>query len=162
MSGRAGMRTTLAALAAAAVLIVPTAADAAGGAQVASTGDGPNATKSGAIVNWVSGFKLSVSKATTCKKHKCTAKIQPLAICSVDCSVSGTGTLKGLGGKAHFADSATFGANFRFGLFVTVKGGLLRLMRQSPGKFHLSETLTATDPATGATDTITRTFGFKR
>jgi hypothetical protein len=157
------MPTTLAALAVAAALIVPTAAAAAGGAQVASAGDGPVATKSGAIVNWVSGLKLSVSKATTCnKKHKCTAKIQPLAVCSVDCSVSGTGTLKGLGGKAHFADSASFSANFRFGLFVTVKGGLLRLMRQSPGKFHLSETLTATDPATGATDTITRTFGFKR
>ena len=160
MTSRAGMRTTIAALAAAGALIVPAATTATAGA--ATTSGGPVATKSGAIVNWVSGRKLSVSKSTTCKHHKCTAKIQPLAQCSVTCDVSATGTLKGLGGKAHFADRKVFNANSPFGLYVTVKGGLLRLMRQSPGKFHLSETLTATDPATGATDTITRTFGFKR
>jgi hypothetical protein len=159
MTSRTGVRTTIVALAAAAALIAPTAA--AYGEQAAGAG-GPIATKSGAIVNWVSGRKLSVSKSTTCTKHKCTAKIQPLAICSVPCDVSANGTLKGLGGKAHFADHAHFDANVRFGLYVTVKGGLLRLMRQSPGKFHLSETLTATDSSTGATDTITRTFGFKR
>jgi hypothetical protein len=160
MTSRTGVRTTIVALAAAGALILPTAA--AHGQQAASAGGGPIATKSGAIVNWVSGRKLSVSKSTTCTKHKCTAKIQPLAICSVACDVSATGTLKGLGGKAHFADHAHFDANVRFGLYVTVKGGLLRLMRQSPGKFHLSESLTATDSSTGATDTITRTFGFKR
>jgi hypothetical protein len=35
-------------------------------------------------------------------------------------------------------------------------------MKAHPGKFRLAETLTATDPTTGATDTVSRTFRFKR
>lgn len=162
MSRRARTRTTMAALALTAALLLPASQAAATGAEIASSGNGPVATKSGAIINWISGTKLSVSKSIRCRHHKCTAKIQPLAICGVACSVSGTGTLKGLGGKASFSDHASFDANFRFGLYVTVKGGLLKLMQQSPGKFHLSETLTATDPTNGAVDTIKRTFKFKR
>ena len=152
----------MAALAVTAGVLLPASQAAAGSVEIASGGEGPVATKSGAIINWISGTRLSVSKSVRCRHHKCTAKIQPLAICAVACSVSGTGTLKGLGGKASFSDTASFDANFPFGLYVTVKGGLLNLMRQSPGKFHLSEMLTATDPTTGAVDTIKRTFRFKR
>jgi hypothetical protein len=151
MSRRARTRTTMAALAVTAAVLLPTSQAAASGAEIASAGNGPVATKSGAIVNWVSGFKLKVSK-----------RIQPLAVCSVNCDVTGTATLKGLGGKASFSDSGSFQAGQLFGLYVVVKGGLLKLMKRYPGRFHLSETLTATDPTTGAVDSISRTFKFKR
>jgi hypothetical protein len=141
----------MAALAVTAAVLLPTSQAAASGAEIASAGNGPVATKSGAIVNWVSGFKLKVSK-----------RIQPLAVCSVNCDVTGTATLKGLGGKASFSDSGSFQAGQLFGLYVVVKGGLLKLMKRYPGRFHLSETLTATDPTTGAVDSISRTFKFKR
>lgn len=148
---RARKRTTIAALAVSAALLLPASQAAAGGARLASAGDGPVAHKSGAIVNWKSGFKLRVAK-----------RIQPLAVCSVACDVTGVGTLKGMGGKATFSDTGSFAAGQLFGLYVTVKGSLLKQMKAHPGKFRLSETLTATDPTTGAVDTISRTFRFKR
>ena len=120
-------------------------------ASTAVAGDGPMATKSGAIVNFVTTGKLRVAK-----------RIQPLAVCNVNCDVSGTGVLKGMGGKAAFSDSNSFAAGQQFGLFVIVKGKLLKLMKAHPGKFRLTETLTAVDPTTGATDTVSRTFKFKR
>jgi hypothetical protein len=120
-------------------------------ASTAVAGDGPQATKSGAIVNFVTRGKLKVAK-----------RIQPLAVCNVNCDVSGNGVLKGMGGKAAFSDSNSFAAGQQFGLFVIVKGQLLKLMKANPGKFTLTETLTAIDPATGATDTVSRSFKFKR
>lgn len=147
---RARTRTTAIALLTSAALLIPASQAGAGGA-VASAGDGPVAVKSGAIVNWQSGYKLRVSR-----------RIQPLAVCSVTCSVTGTGTLKGMGGRASFSDTGTFQPGQLFGLYVTVKGSLLKLMKAFPGRFRLSETLTATDTATGAVDTISRTFRFKR
>jgi hypothetical protein len=150
MGNRKRTFTIFTTLAVTAALLVA-ASSAVGGARLASDGDGPVAQKSGAIVNWQSGFKLRVAK-----------RIQPLAVCAVACNVTGTGRLKGMGGKATFSDSGTFAAGQLFGLYVTVKGPLLRLMKSFPGRFRLSETLTATDPATGAVDTISRTFRFKR
>jgi hypothetical protein len=67
-----------------------------------------------------------------------------------------------MGGRASFGGAASFAAGQQFGLFVTVKGSLLKLMKANPGRFRLAETLTATDPATGASDTISNTFKFKR
>jgi len=151
MSRTAGKRTTIAALVVTAALLLPASQAMASGAEIASAGNGPIATKSGAIINWQSGFKLRVAK-----------RIQPLAVCAVACNVTGTATLKGLGGKASFSDSGSFQAGQLFGLYVVVKGGLLKLMKRFPGRFHLTETLTATDPTTGAVDTISRTFKFKR
>ena len=151
MSRRAGKRTTIAALAVTAALLLPASGAAASNARISSAGDGPVATKSGAIVNWVSGFKLKVAK-----------RIQPLAVCSVSCDVTGTATLKGMGGKVSFSDSGSFAAGQLFGLYIVVKGPVLKVMKRSPGRFHLSETLTATDPTTGAVDSISRSFKFKR
>jgi hypothetical protein len=147
------MGTVIAALAICAALVLPVSNAMAGGAGLASTGDGPVATKGQApsLISWVSGFKLRVAK-----------RIQPLAVCSVPCNVSGSGVLKGFGGRAPFADSGSFQPGQLFGLYVTVKGDLLKLMKASPGKFKISETLTATDPATGATQTVSRTFRLKR
>jgi hypothetical protein len=148
---RAGKRTTILALVACAVFLIPASQAGAGGAELAGAGEGPIAQKSGAIVNWQSGLKLRVTR-----------RIQPLAVCAVNCTVTGTGVLKGMGGRATFSDNGSFTAGQLFGLYVTVKGSLLRLMKASPGRFRLNETLTATDPTTGAVDTISRTFKFKR
>jgi len=149
MTRRAGKRT-LATLAAAGALLIP-ASQAAAGVHIASAGDGPVATKSGAIVNFLPAGKIKVKK-----------KFQPLAVCSVNCTVTGTAVLQGLGGKATITDNGTFAANQTFGLQITVKGSLLRLMKRTPGKFKLNVTYTATDPTTGATDTVSRSFRFKR
>ena len=150
MSRRAGKRTTLAALLVAGALLIP-ASQAAAGAHIATGGEGPVATKSGAIVNFVPAGKLRV------RRH-----FQPLAVCAVDCSVTGTAVLKGMGGKATITDSGSFAANQPFGLVITVKGFLLKLMKAHPGRFHLAVTYSATDPATGATDSVSRGFRFKR
>jgi hypothetical protein len=144
------MRTTFAALLVVGALLIP-ASQAGAGARMASGGDGPVATKSGAIVNFVPAGKLRVRR-----------QIQPLAVCSVNCDVTGTAVLKGLGGKANITDSGAFLANQPFGLRITVKGFLLRLMKRFPGRFRLSVTYSATDPATGATDSVSRGFKFKR
>ena len=152
MSRRAGKRTTFAALATAGALVIP-ASQAGAGAQVAGGGDGPVATKSGAIINFTTTGKLRVRK-----------RVQPLAVCNVPCNVTGTGVLKGKGFKGRFTDSSTapFPAGQPFGLFVDLKGALLKAMKAHPGRFRLAEKLTATDPATGATDTVSRRFRFKR
>jgi hypothetical protein len=143
MSRMSRIWTLGALIALAAVLFVP--------ASGAVAGDGPVATKSGAIVNFVTTGKLRVTR-----------RIQPLAVCTVNCDVTGTGVLKGIGGRATFSDSGSFPAGQQFGLFVTIKGSLLKLMKKFPGRFRLAETLTATDPATGATDSVSKSFRFKR
>jgi hypothetical protein len=150
MSGRAGTRTTFATLVVAGALLIP-ASQAGAGALTASAGDGPVAHKSGAIVNFLPAGKLKVAR-----------HFQPLAVCSVDCNVTGTAVLKGLGGRATITDSGSFPANQTFGLQITIKGALLKLMKQSPGKFRLNVTYTAVDPTTGATDTVSRPYKFKR
>jgi hypothetical protein len=147
---RAGKRTTFAALAVAGALLIP-AAPAAAGAHIAKGGDGPIATKSGAIVNFLPAGKLRVAK-----------RFQPLAVCSINCNVTGTAVLKGMGGKATITDSGSFPANQPFGLQIRIKGVLLKLMKANPGKFRLNVTYTATDPTTGATDTVSRPYRFKR
>ena len=149
MSRRAGKRRTLVALLAAGALLVP--ASPAAGALTASSADGPVAQKSGAIVNFLPAGKLRVKKT-----------FQPLAVCSVNCNVTGTAVLKGLGGRATITDSGSFLANQTFGLQIRVQGVLLKLMKQRPGKFRLNVTYSAVDPATGATDTVSRPYKFKR
>jgi hypothetical protein len=150
MSSRAGKRTTFAVLAVTGALLIP-ASQAAASAHIAKGGDGPVATKSGAIVNFLPAGKLRVAR-----------HFQPLAVCSVDCTVTGVAVLKGLGGKATINDTGSFPANQPFGLQITVKGVLLKLMKRFPGRFHLAVTYTATDPTTGAMDTVSRGYRFKR
>ena len=150
MSSRAGKRTAFAALLVCGALLIP-ASQAAAGAHIAKGGDGPIATKSGAIVNFLPAGKLKVAR-----------HFQPLAVCSIDCTVTGTAVLKGLGGRATITDTGSFPANQPFGLQISVKGVLLKLMKAQPGKFRLNVTYTATDPTTGATDTVSRPYKFKR
>ncbi len=138
-----GVGRALAGVAVAALLAVPASEAVADG--------GPVARESGALINFVTTGKLRVQRT-----------MQPLAQCSATCNVTGSGTLKGLGGRATFSDTGQFAAGQLFGLSVTVPKKLLRLMKQSPGRFRLSETLTATDATTGAVDSVSQTFRFKR
>jgi hypothetical protein len=133
-------------LAVACVLLVP--------ASGAVAGDGPVAHKSGTLINFVTTGKLRVQGV-----------VQPLAVCTAACNVTGTGVIKGLGGKGTFADSGgPFAPGQQFGLALTLKknGILLKLMKRFPGRFHLTETLTATDATTGAVESVSRGFNFKR
>jgi hypothetical protein len=149
MSRRSRVGTGIAALAVSAALAFPASSALA---------DGPVAQKSGTLINFVTQGKLRVAK-----------RIQPIAVCTQSCTVSGVGVIKGFGGRGTFSDAGgPFAAGEQFGLLLQAKGNLLRALKAFPGRFHLTETLTATpvDPVTkapiGAPETISATFGFKR
>ena len=76
--------------------------------------------------------------------------------------MTGTAIIKGMGLKLPISDTGSFTANAPFGLRITVKGALLKAMKANPGKFRLNVTYTATDPTTGAMDSVSRPFKFKR
>jgi hypothetical protein len=118
---------------------------------IAAADGGPTATKSGALVNYVSTGKLKIGK-----------RISIVIVCSVNCNVDTTTVVKGPG----FKDTATVGgpltANVPGGPFFKPNGPLLKGMKASPGRYRINSTVTATDPLTGATDAISRSFRLKR
>ena len=136
---RIGRAAALLALAGA--LILP--ASAAGG--------GPTASKSGAIINYVSGTKLKIGK-----------RMQIVVVCSVDCNAVSKSTIKGPGVMLRGNVSGSLLAGVPGGPFFKPNGPLLKAMKRSPGRFRLINSITATDPATGATDAISRSFRLKR
>jgi hypothetical protein len=111
---------------------------------------GPPASKSGALVNYVTTGKLKVSK-----------RIQILVVCSANCDVISNSRIKGPGVNLVGNVSGPLQAGVPGGPFFKPSGPLLRAMKANPGKFRLINNITATDPATGATDAISRTFRFK-
>lgn len=145
------MTTVFAALAASAALLFPASSAMAGGAGIASTGGGPVATKSGALINYVSGPKLRIGK-----------RIDIVVVCSVDCNVTSSSVIKGPGVKIPGNVSGPLTANVPGGPFFKPNGPLLSSMKDTPGRFRLVNHITATDPATGAQDSISRSFRFKR
>jgi hypothetical protein len=135
-------RKSVAALALAAALVLPASA---------STAD-PVATKSGAIINYVSTGKLKIGK-----------KILIEVVCSVNCNVTSTTVVKGPGFKRTLTVSGSLQANATGGgPFVQPNGALLKAMKAEPGRFKFINSITASDPSTGATDSISRTFKLKR
>jgi len=110
----------------------------------------PTAHKAGAIVNYTSVGKIRI------RKH-----MQIFFSCAVACDATSTSTIKGLGGKISIPASGSLPAGPGV-LQLTVKGVLIKLLKQRPGAFKLVNTIVATDPTTGATDTIHHTFRFKR
>jgi hypothetical protein len=151
LSRKNRLRGAAVCLSAIAILALPASGAIAGG---------PVAHKSGTLINFVTTGKLRVQ-----------ANVQPVAVCTQACTVTGTGVIKGLGGKGSFSDNGgPFAAGQGFGLALKVKKvpGLFRAMKAFPGRFHLTETLTATpvDPATGAPngapESVTAGFKFKR
>jgi hypothetical protein len=150
MSRKPRLGSVAAVLAVAGILMAP--------ASGAVASDGPVAHKSGVLINFVTTGKLKVAKL-----------IQPIAVCSQTCTVTGTGVIKGLGGKGTFSDSGgPFAPQQPFGLALQAKGALLKALKAFPGRFRLTETLTATpvDPTTGAPtgapESVTAGFRFKR
>jgi hypothetical protein len=138
---RIGRAAALLALAGA--LVLPASAATAGG--------GPTASKSGAIINYVGGKKLKIGK-----------RIQILVVCSVDCNVVSNSVIKGPGVKLRGNISGSLQAGIPGGPFFKPNGPLLKAMKANPGKFRVINRITATDPATGATDAISRSFRLKR
>ena len=135
MSRKSRVSSLAAALTVAAVLLLP-ASDA----------------MAGTLINFITTGKLKISR-----------QIQPAASCTATCNVTGTGLLKGPGGRFPVADSGgPFAAGEPFGLSVFIKKAAVKFMKMQPGRWHLTETLTATDATTGAVDSVTASFGFKR
>ena len=144
------MRATFAALMVAGALLIP--ASQAGAAQIASSGAGPVATKSGAIINYTSVKKLKVARHMFIH-----------FTCAVTCDATGIATLKARGLKFPIkASGQGIPAASPAFMEITVKGALLKAMKASPGRFKVANTITATDPTTGAVDRIRHTFKFKR
>jgi hypothetical protein len=117
----------------------------------AAAGDGPTATKSGALVNYVSAGKLKIAK-----------KITIFVVCSANCNVDTTTVVKGPGVKESAQVGGPLAAGVPGGPFFKPNGPLLKAMKAQPGRFRVNSTVTATDPATGATETISRSFRLKR
>jgi hypothetical protein len=123
----------------AAAMMVPAAATA-----------GPTATKSGVLINYVGPAKLKVAK-----------KIQVTLVCSANCNVQSTTTVKGPGFRDSFDVSGPLTANVPGGPFFNPNGPLLKQMKDEAGKFKVISSATATDPVTGAVETISRAFRLK-
>ena len=139
-TARIGRIATLAAITGA--LLVP-ASDA--------VAQGPVAHKAGALINYVTTGKLKVRK-----------RINIFAVCTADCSVNTTTTIKGRGYKQTFPLNGALQAGVPGGPFFKPNGPLLSAMKANPGAFKIVSSMTATDPATGATDMIAHTFKLKR
>jgi hypothetical protein len=120
------------------------------GAAVAG-GDGPTATRSGALINYVTTGKLRIAK-----------RIDVVVVCSADCQVDATTTVVAPGPNLIGNVSGVLAANIPGGPFIKPNGPLLKGMKASPGKYKIRSKITATDLATGAVETIARTFRLKR
>jgi hypothetical protein len=110
----------------------------------------PSATKSGAIVQYLTTAKRKISK-----------KIVVPFKCAVNCSVVSTVKLKGPSVKGADTATASLEAGAPVGHSFRPKRRALKLMQASPRKYHLVSTVTATDTS-GAKDTISHTFGLRR
>jgi hypothetical protein len=117
----------------------------------ASAGDGPTATKSGVLINYVGGGKLKVAK-----------RISILVVCSADCNATANTVIKGPRTKLKFEVAGPLAAGQQGGPFFKPNGPLLKAMKAQPGKFKIQSKITATNALTGAVETISRTFKLKR
>ena len=142
--GRMSRIGTIATLVAVVALLLPVASSA-------GADGGPVATKSGALINYVSQGKLRIGK-----------RISIVAVCAVNCDVSSHSVIKGPGIKDKKNISGSLSAGVPGGPIFLPNGPLLTAMKRFPGRFRIANTLTATDPATGAVDKISHTFRLKR
>jgi hypothetical protein len=111
----------------------------------------PVASKSGALINYVSTGNLKVAK-----------RINIFATCSANCGVDTTTTIKAHGFHQTFHLSGALQAGVPGGPFLKPNGPLLKAMKANPGAFKIVSSMTATDLTTGATDAIAHTFKLKR
>jgi hypothetical protein len=111
----------------------------------------PTAHKSGAIVNYLTTGKIKISK-------KMVVPFQ----CAVSCNVVSTLKIKGPFIKGADTEQGSLPAGVPAGHFIKPSGTLKKLMEASPGRYKMVSHITATDPATGATDSIAHSFRLKR
>ncbi|MGH2983409.1 MAG: hypothetical protein ACRDK5_04015 [Solirubrobacterales bacterium] len=137
-----GLRTGIVVVALALGLLLP---------GIAAAGGGPTATKSGALVNYVSTGKLKIGKT-----------ISIVIVCSTDCNVDTTTVVKGPRFKDTENVSGPLTANVPGGPFFKPNGPLLKGMKAHPGKYTVNSRVTATSLTTGAVETESRTFKLKR
>ena len=112
---------------------------------------GPVAHKSGAIINYLTTGKLRIGKRI----------VIPFQ-CAVACNVVSTLTVKGPFVHGSDTEQGSIAAGVPAGHFIKPSGALLRLMKSHPGRYKLISSITATDPATAATDSISHAFKLKR
>lgn len=112
---------------------------------------GPPATKSGTLINFLSGGKLRIAK-----------KITIFVVCSADCQAQAKTTIVAPGPNLTFNVAGPLTAGVPGGPFIKPNGPLLKAMKAHPGRFKLRTTITATNVATGAAETISGTFRLKR
>ena len=89
-------------------------------------------------------------------------KIEIKVVCAVNCDVTSTTVIKGPGFKTTSVVSGGLTAGVVGGPFFNPNGPLLKSMKAETSKWRLANTITATDPASGANDTISHTFKLKR
>jgi len=111
----------------------------------------PTAHKSGAIINYLTTGKLQIAKRI----------IVPF-VCSVNCDVVSSLKLKGPFVQGTDVEQGSLQAGVPAGHFIKPSGPLLKLLKASPGRYKVISHITATDPATGATDQIAHSFKLKR
>jgi len=116
-----------------------------------SAAGAPVATKSGALINYVSTAKLKVAKSITIP-----------VVCSADCQVTSTVRIKGPSFKLTNTVAGPLTGGVPGGHVIKPNGPLLKSMKADTGKFKVVSNMTATDLATGATDAISHTFKLKR
>lgn len=112
---------------------------------------GPVATKSGALINYLTTARLKIAK-----------KIVVPFQCSANCNVVSSIKVKGPGIKVKDTESGTLGAGVPSGHFIKPNGPLKKAMKAAPGRFRLISEVNATDPVSGATDKISHAFRLKR
>jgi hypothetical protein len=134
-----------------AVVTIAIAAALALPASASAAGDGPTATKSGLLINYVGPGKLKIAK-----------KITILVVCSANCNANATTAIKGPGTNLTFDVAGPLAAGEQGGPFFKPNGPLLKAMKAEPGKFKINSSITATNAVTGAVETISRTFRLKR
>jgi hypothetical protein len=104
------------------------------------------------VVSYVTTGKLKIAK-----------RIQYNIVCSVDCQVTVSSTLK-LKGPDLLPQvvPGQLAAGAISSPFIRLNGPALHALKSNVGRARLVTTITATDMATGASQTIRRTFRFKR
>ena len=141
MSRMSRIGTFAAAVAVIGVLLLP--ASGAAGA--------PAAHKSGAIINYLITGKIKIA-------NRMAVPFQ----CSVNCNVVSTLKVKGPFVKGADTEQGSLQAGVPAEHFIKPSGTLKKLRKATPGRYKLVSHVTATDPATGATDNIAHAFKIKR
>jgi hypothetical protein len=111
----------------------------------------------------ISSAQTSIVSYVTTGKLKVAKRIQYNIVCSVNCQVTATSTLKLKGPDLPPAVvPGTLAAGAPASPFIVLNKPAKRALKANPSKARLVTTITATDLATGASQTVNRTYRFKK